>query len=132
MAHITNHMKRTIYFAHTFWLTVPFIGIRPYIVMAECSSTFWICLFKSVVYQWLASIHRFGIWENVVSPSKASLLKILVKPFTIFFFFLRLGFEHRSLHLQSRCSNAWAIPPVHVVLVILVIGSHELFTQPHL
>jgi hypothetical protein len=30
-----------------------------------------------------------------------------------------LGFEFRSLHLQSRCSTVWATPPVYIALVIL-------------
>jgi hypothetical protein len=29
------------------------------------------------------------------------------------FFFVVLGFELRGLHSQSRCSTAWATPPVH-------------------
>jgi hypothetical protein len=36
-------------------------------------------------------------------------------------------FELRALHLQSRCSIAWATHPVHFVLVILEMGSCELF-----
>jgi hypothetical protein len=36
-------------------------------------------------------------------------------------------FELRSSHLHSRPSTTWATPPVHFALVILEIGSHELF-----
>jgi hypothetical protein len=38
-----------------------------------------------------------------------------------------LGFELRALSLQSRHSTAWATPPVHFALVILKMGSCELF-----
>jgi hypothetical protein len=38
----------------------------------------------------------------------------------------RLGYELRTLHLQSRSSTDWATPPVHF-LVILEMGSWELF-----
>jgi hypothetical protein len=42
------------------------------------------------------------------------------------FFLVELGgFELRALSLQSRCSTA--IPPVHFALVILEMGSLELF-----
>jgi hypothetical protein len=41
--------------------------------------------------------------------------------FLLFFFFFLVGirFEVRALHLQSRCSTTWAMPPVCFVLVIL-------------
>jgi hypothetical protein len=38
------------------------------------------------------------------------------------FLLVGLGFELRALHLQSRCSTAWATPPVHFALVILEMG----------
>jgi hypothetical protein len=34
--------------------------------------------------------------------------------------------------LQRRCSTAWATPPVYFALVILEIGSHQLFAQADL
>jgi hypothetical protein len=40
---------------------------------------------------------------------------------------MELGFELRHSNLQSSCSTAQATPPVHFSLVILEIGSHELF-----
>jgi hypothetical protein len=35
------------------------------------------------------------------------------------FSFVRLWFELRASHLQSRCSTSRATPPVHFVLVII-------------
>jgi hypothetical protein len=49
--------------------------------------------------------------------------------FFFFFFFVRLGFELRALPLQSRCSTAWATPLVLFALVIVEMGSHELFAR---
>jgi hypothetical protein len=40
-----------------------------------------------------------------------------------------LGFEIRVLSVQSRCSIAWAIHPVHFALAILEMESHKLFAQ---
>jgi hypothetical protein len=40
-----------------------------------------------------------------------------------------LGFELRVSSLQSRPSTAWVMPPVHFALVLLEMGSHELFAQ---
>jgi hypothetical protein len=40
---------------------------------------------------------------------------------------VRLGFELRSSHLQSRYSTTWAVAPVHFALVILEMGCHKLF-----
>jgi hypothetical protein len=42
---------------------------------------------------------------------------------------VQLEFEIRASHLQSRCSTAWSIPPIHFALLILEMGSHELFAQ---
>jgi hypothetical protein len=39
-----------------------------------------------------------------------------------FFFFVGLGFEFRALCSQSRHSTAYATPPVHFALVILMMG----------
>jgi hypothetical protein len=36
-----------------------------------------------------------------------------------------LEFELKSLHLQSRCSTAWATTPVHFALVILEKGVSQ-------
>jgi hypothetical protein len=44
---------------------------------------------------------------------------------TIIIVLVGLGFELRGLCLQSRCSTAWVIPPVHFVLVILEIGDMD-------
>jgi hypothetical protein len=44
---------------------------------------------------------------------------------SFFFFLVGLGFEFRALHLQSRCSIAWAMPPVHFALVILEMGVFQ-------
>jgi hypothetical protein len=38
-------------------------------------------------------------------------------------FFVGLGFELKALHLQSRHSLAWAMPPVPFALVILEMGD---------
>jgi hypothetical protein len=43
--------------------------------------------------------------------------------FFFFFFLVGLGFELRVLHLQTRCSPAWATTSVHFALVILEMGS---------
>jgi hypothetical protein len=40
-----------------------------------------------------------------------------------------LGFELKPLHLQTRCSTTWTTPPVHFALVILEMGTRELFAQ---
>jgi hypothetical protein len=50
---------------------------------------------------------------------------------TLFCFVLLmgLGFELRALHLQSRHSTAQIKSLVHFALVILEVGSHELFAQ---
>jgi hypothetical protein len=60
--------------------------------------------------------------------------KVHKTPFLVFFFsysffFSREGFEFRALHLQSKCSTAWATPPVHFAMVILEMGSHKVFTK---
>jgi hypothetical protein len=44
-----------------------------------------------------------------------------------FFFFHGLGFELRTLWLQSRYSTTWTTSPVHFSLVVLEMGSHKLF-----
>jgi hypothetical protein len=41
---------------------------------------------------------------------------------TFFFFLVGLEFELRALHLQTRHSTAWAIPPVYFAMVILELG----------
>jgi hypothetical protein len=45
----------------------------------------------------------------------------------LFCFGVRQGFELRTSHLQSKCSTIWATTSVHFPLVILQMGSHELF-----
>jgi hypothetical protein len=40
-----------------------------------------------------------------------------------------LGFELRAFHLQSRCSITVVSPPVYFALVILEMGSPELFVS---
>jgi hypothetical protein len=40
-----------------------------------------------------------------------------------------LGFELRSLCLQSRSSTTWSTLPVHFALVILEMEPHELLPQ---
>jgi hypothetical protein len=40
---------------------------------------------------------------------------------------VRLEFEFRASSLQSRCSILWATPPVQFALIILDMGSGELF-----
>jgi hypothetical protein len=42
---------------------------------------------------------------------------------------VKLEFELRALHLQSRYCITWATLPVHFALASLEIGSHELFSQ---
>jgi hypothetical protein len=44
-------------------------------------------------------------------------------------YLVRLGFELRALLLQSRCSTAQATPPLPLALIILEIGSHELYSS---
>jgi hypothetical protein len=44
----------------------------------------------------------------------------------LFSFFVGPGFELRALYLQSRCFT-WATTPVHFALVILEMGSWEIF-----
>jgi hypothetical protein len=44
-----------------------------------------------------------------------------------FFFFGVTGLEFRALNLQTRHSTPKATPPVHFGLVILEMGSYELF-----
>jgi hypothetical protein len=46
----------------------------------------------------------------------------------IYYFMMALGFELRASQLQSRHSTPKATLPVHFALVILEMGSHELFT----
>jgi hypothetical protein len=46
---------------------------------------------------------------------------------SFFFFMVVFGFELRASYLQSRCSNACAIPPVAFSLVVLEMRSCELF-----
>jgi hypothetical protein len=38
-----------------------------------------------------------------------------------------LGFEFRASCLQRRLFTIWATLPVHFAMVILEMGSHELF-----
>jgi hypothetical protein len=47
----------------------------------------------------------------------------------LFFFLAVLGFELRSLCLQSRSSTTWSTLPVHFALVILEMEPHELLPQ---
>jgi hypothetical protein len=47
-------------------------------------------------------------------------------------FLVGLGFELRALGLQSRLSTAWTTPPVHFTLLILEMGSQELFALANL
>jgi hypothetical protein len=46
---------------------------------------------------------------------------------TFFFYLVELEFTLRASHLQSRHSTVWATPLVHFSLVILEMGSQELF-----
>jgi hypothetical protein len=55
--------------------------------------------------------------------------KSWLKLFFFFFFLVGLGFELRASNLQSRRYTAWVIPSVHFALVILEMGSCELFAQ---
>jgi hypothetical protein len=48
------------------------------------------------------------------------------------FFWLGLEFEFRASHLQSRFSTIRATPLVYFSLVILEMGSQELFAQADL
>jgi hypothetical protein len=48
------------------------------------------------------------------------------------FFLVGLTFELKTSHLQSRCSTAWAMLPVHFALVILEMGSCKLFPRADL
>jgi hypothetical protein len=52
----------------------------------------------------------------------------MIQQFVYLFILMGLGFEVRVLCLQSRHSAAWATFPVHFALVILEMGSQELFT----
>jgi hypothetical protein len=45
------------------------------------------------------------------------------------FFLVRLEFELRTSHLQSRHSTTWGTLPVHFTVVILEMGSWEPFAQ---
>jgi hypothetical protein len=49
--------------------------------------------------------------------------------FTYFIFLAALGFEFRALHLLGRCSVAWVIRLVLLVMVILEKGFHFLPRQ---
>jgi hypothetical protein len=48
-------------------------------------------------------------------------------PKALFFFLVGLEFELRASHLQSRHSTTLATPLVHLTMVILKMGSLELF-----
>jgi hypothetical protein len=54
-------------------------------------------------------------------------MQILSHLFYLLYFLMGLRFELRVLCSQSRYSITWAMPPVHFVLVILEMGSWELF-----
>jgi hypothetical protein len=47
--------------------------------------------------------------------------------FCIFFLLVGLGFELRASNCQAKYFTTSATPLVHFALVILEIGSHELF-----
>jgi hypothetical protein len=49
--------------------------------------------------------------------------------FVCLFVFVGLGFELRAPHLQNRLFMAGVTTLVHFALVILEMGSHELFSQ---
>jgi hypothetical protein len=49
--------------------------------------------------------------------------------YSFFFFLAGLEFELKTWLLQNSCSAASATPPVHFALVILEMGSCELFPQ---
>jgi hypothetical protein len=51
----------------------------------------------------------------------------LSMPDCFFVFLVELGYELKASHLQSWCCTTWATPPVHFVLFILEMGSHEIF-----
>jgi hypothetical protein len=48
--------------------------------------------------------------------------------FLTYFFHMRLGCELRASCLQNKCFTAWATIPVHFALIIMVMGSCELFS----
>jgi hypothetical protein len=61
--------------------------------------------------------------------NKIKIKKKKKSAFFFSFFLVGLWFELRASHLQYRCFTSSAISPVHFALVILEMGSCELFAQ---
>jgi hypothetical protein len=95
-------------------------------------SAFWVARITGVSHQHLAQI-IFCIWLYVsllsykMSDLFSIVLKFLKKLNFFFFFLVGLDFELRALHFQSRCLTTGATPSLHFALVILEMGSCELF-----
>jgi hypothetical protein len=75
---------------------------------------------------WLYSMVPLKIRNETKIPDLPMLLSnVLYWPTAFFSFLVRLGFELRAWCLQSRCSSAWATPPVHFSLVIVEMGVFQ-------
>jgi hypothetical protein len=73
-------------------------------------------------------------WDRVLGTICLGWLRTVIllisASWVLFFFFfllVGLGLKLRASHLQSRCSTYSSTPPVHFAVVILEMGSQELF-----
>jgi hypothetical protein len=68
--------------------------------------------------------------KQAIKPRKVTHWLLWFKHIYRHIFFLGvvgLGFEFRASHLQSRDYSPWDTPPAYFALVILEMGSHDLF-----
>jgi hypothetical protein len=84
----------------------------------------WGC--SSVVEHWPSICEA---WASSLTPQTNKQTAYLSLTILIFFLFGGTGVWPQGFILENQVLYAWATPPVHFVLVILEMGSHDLFAQ---